>query len=153
MANSTVEPITALKRAALEPLLDASLSEGYDFIQTLWDEYESGKNRFDTSGAGLYGISADGALIAVGGVHTDPYLGRADIGRIRHVYVMPADRRGGIGKALMAALVDHARASYAYLTLRTLTAHGDAFYSAIGFSREPRFEHATHWMQLAPEET
>lgn len=151
MAELNVRHNTVLRYDILEPLIAASIDEGYTFVRQLWDEYESGVNRFDTGGAALYDVHSGDTLAGIGGVHTDPYLKRADIGRIRHVYVLPAYRRSGVGRALMAALIDHARQRYSSLTLRTPTAHGDAFYTAIGFSREPRFEQATHWMQLAPE--
>ena len=143
-----IRPVLSLKQDELQPLLVSSLDEGYKLIQTLWDEYVSGKARFDADGAVLYGIYVDGALVAIGGVHRDPYLNRPDIGRIRHVYVMPEVRRTGVGWRLMAALIDHSRDHFAFLTLRTLTAHGDAFYVSLGFSREPCFEHATHWLSL-----
>lgn len=144
-----IRPLLFLTEAELQPILAASLDEGYKLIQTLWDEYVSGKARFNSGGAVLYGVyDAGGDLIAIGGVHRDPYLDRADIGRIRHVYVMPEQRRTGVGRRLMTALIGHARENFAYLTLRTLTAHGDEFYVSLGFSREPRFEHATHWLSL-----
>ena len=147
-ANQETRLITLLTQATLQPILAASLNEGYKLIQTLWDEYASGKTRFDTDGAALYGIYADEALVAIGGVHRDPYLDRPDVGRIRHVYVMPDLRRNGVGRQLMAALIDHSREHFTFLTLRTPTAHADAFYVSLGFSREPRFDHATHWLPL-----
>ena len=148
MTNEEIRPIVNLTEEALRLILAASLDEGYKLAQTLWDEYVSGKTRFDSDGAVLYGIYADGELVAVGGVHRDPYLDRPDIGRIRHVYVMPVLRRTGVGRRLMAALIDHSREHFAYLTLRTPTAHADEFYVSLGFSREPRFENATHWLSL-----
>lgn len=148
MPAADVRVIASLSLTALEPTLRASLDEGYSFIQQLWDEYQSGVNRFDAPGAALLGVDQADALIAIGGVHPDPYLQRHDIGRVRHVYVLPQHRRAKIGGLLMSALIDHSRDHFAFLTLRTLTAHGDAFYTALGFSREPRFEQATHWMAL-----
>lgn len=141
-------PILSLSQDELQPLLTSSLDEGYKLIQTLWDEYLSGKARFDSDGAALYGVYADETLVAIGGVHRDPYLVQPDIGRIRHVYVMPEDRRTGVGRRLMTALINHSRGNFAFLTLRTPTEHADAFYVSLGFSREPRFEHATHWLSL-----
>ena len=143
-----IRHVLSLTEAELQPILAASLDEGYKFIQTLWDEYISGKTRFDADGAALIGVYVDGTLAAIGGVHRDPYLGQPDIGRIRHVYVMPDLRRTGVGRRLMAALIGHSRENFAFLTLRTPTAHADAFYVSLGFSREPRFEHATHWLSL-----
>lgn len=143
-----IRPILSLSQDELQPLLTSSLDEGYKLIQTLQDEYVSGKARFDSDGAVLYGVYADETLVAIGGVHRDPYLDQPDVGRIRHVYVMPEQRRTGVGRRLMVALMDHSREHFAFLTLRTPTAHADAFYVSLGFSREPRFEHATHWLTL-----
>lgn len=146
--NEVVRPVLSLTEEALQPILAASIIENYKFIQTLWDEYVSGKTRFDAGGAALYGVYMGGVLVAIGGIHRDPYLNRPDIGRIRHVYVMPEQRRTGVGRRLMATLISHSRENFAFLTLRTPTAHADAFYVSLGFSREPRFEQATHWLAL-----
>lgn len=148
LTSPALRSIDSLTLDALQPILRASLDEGYHFIQQLWDEYQSGINRFDGEGAVLMGLYRSQTMAAIGGVHPDPYLQRRDIGRVRHVYVLPEHRRAKIGGLLMSALIDHSHDHFAFLTLRTLTAHGDAFYSALGFSREPRFEQATHWLAL-----
>ncbi len=140
--------ITDLTLTDLRPLLNASLAEGYTFIQTLWDEYHAGAMTFREKGAGLLGITHETQLIGIGGVHTDPYLHLPSIGRIRHVYVLPAHRRHGIGKQLVEGLIAHAAPQFTLLTLRTQTEHGRNFYRMLGFSEEPRFENATHWLDL-----
>jgi GNAT superfamily N-acetyltransferase len=138
----------SLDENELQPLMKASVDEGYDFIQKLWDEYQSGVNRFDAQGAVLIGVYDGDTLIGIGGIHPDPYLKLATIGRVRHVYVLPEHRREGVGRLLMNALIEHARKQFEFLTLRTPTTHGDAFYTALGFSSEARFEQASHWMAL-----
>ncbi|MBW4438435.1 MAG: GNAT family N-acetyltransferase [Pleurocapsa minor GSE-CHR-MK-17-07R] len=140
--------ITHLTITELRPLLDASLAEGYTFIQKLWDEYDMGAMTFCENGAGLLGITDETQLIGIGGVHTDPYLQIPTIGRIRHVYVLAAHRRKGIGKQLIEGLIAHAAPQFMILTLRTQTEEGRNFYTALGFSEEPRFENATHWLEL-----
>jgi GNAT superfamily N-acetyltransferase len=143
-----IHPIQELQPQAWQMLLKTSLDEGYDFIQKLCDEYATGTNRFDAPGAILLGASLNDELIAVGGVHSDPYLQTTTIGRVRHVYVLPEYRRQGLGKELMLALIQHARTHFETLTLRTPTAHGDSFYKSLGLTDEPRFENATHWLRL-----
>lgn len=143
-----IQPISHLTLEMLRPVLEASLEEGYGFVQKLWDEYESGKATFRENGAILLGVIEHDDLIGIGGVHPDPYLNSPNIGRIRHVYVLPAYRRHGVGKELVEALIAHSSAQFKILTLRTQTEHGHAFYKAIGFSDEPRFENATHWIEL-----
>jgi GNAT superfamily N-acetyltransferase len=54
-----------------------------------------------------------GLLVAVGGLTCDPFAGRLDTGRIRSVYVRPAWRNQGIGRALVTALVEVVSASRA----------------------------------------
>ena len=143
-----IDPLTHVNEASIQQALESSLSEGYDFVQKLLDEYLSGVNRFDQHGAVLLGVWDSGTLAGFGGVHPDIYLNRPEIGRVRHVYVLPAYRRSGVGRQLMQALITHARQFYEVLTLRTLTAHGDAFYKSLGFSDTPRYEQATHWLEL-----
>ena len=143
----TIHPITRPIHEEFVPLIQASTTEGYNFVQKLWDEYQSGENDFRGQGDILLGIYQEGQLIGVGGVHRDPYLNQPTIGRIRHVYVLPEHRRGGIGKMLVQALIDHGTAHFTTFTLRTMTAHGRAFYTALGFSDTPHYENATHWLE------
>jgi GNAT superfamily N-acetyltransferase len=146
-----IHPIQELQSQAWQTLLKTSLDEGYDFIQKLCDEYEAGSNRFDAPRAVLLGVYLNDELIAVGGVHPDPYLQTTTIGRVRHMYVLPEYRRHGVGRELMLALIQHARTHFETLTLRTPTAHGDSFYKSLGFTDEPRFANATHWLHLSED--
>lgn len=144
-------PIQPLKLEALHPLLSASLAEGYDFIQRLWDEYEAGLTTFSEPGAILLGMTRQNVLIAIGGVHPDPYLKAPHIGRIRHVYVVPSARRLGLGAQLVRGLISQSSGQFSLYTLRTLTDHGHAFYTELGFTTTPRFDHATHLLALTPD--
>lgn len=148
--TSEITPIDPLEKSALQPIMESSLHEGYRFIQKLWHEYEQGINRFETPGT-LIGAFVENPMVGIGGVQVDPYLQQANIGRIRHVYVLPDYRRSGVGRQVMHALIDHARAHFTTLTLRTPTRHGDAFYQSLGFRTEPRFADATHWLDLRME--
>ena len=121
MTEITITALKDLNPRDLRPLLDESLAEGYRFVQTLWDEYESGKNRFDAPGAVLLGAFEGERLIGVGGVQPDPYLKLTEAGRIRHVYVLHAYRRQGVGKRLLDPLIEHAQDHFEVLTLRTNT--------------------------------
>ncbi|MBK8134867.1 MAG: GNAT family N-acetyltransferase [Chloroflexi bacterium] len=136
----TVEQIT--------PLIIASETEGHNFVRRLWDEYASGENRFDSEGSVLFGVFDGEELVAIGGLHRDPYVDIAGVARIRHVYVAKGYRRSGVGRRLMAALIEHARGRFGLLTLRTMTEEGAAFYSSLGFRSDPLHESATHWLRL-----
>jgi GNAT superfamily N-acetyltransferase len=148
MPELTVVRMQSLSAEAMRPLLDEGLRQGFRFVQTLLDEYESGVNRFDTEDAALFGVYEADRLIGVGGVQRDPYLNRADVGRVRHVYVLNAYRRQGVGKRILDALIEHAGEHYTLLTLRTPTVAASAFYEAIGFSRETVIPEATHSLRL-----
>jgi GNAT superfamily N-acetyltransferase len=146
-----IQAITHLTADVIQPLLDVSVAEGYSFVQRLWDEYQSGFNTFSDGGALLLGVFDDGVLIAIGGVHPDPYLNNPAIGRIRHVYVLPQQRRRGIAGTLVQALMERTSDTFTTFTLRTLTDHGRAFYADLGFSDAPRFPDATHWREFRPQ--
>src|ERR1700721_344949 len=90
----------------MERLLAEAREEGYDFVETLVEDWASAENRFDAPGEVLCGHLENGLLVAVGGLNCDPFAGRPDMGRLRRVYVRPAWRNKGIGRALMTALID-----------------------------------------------
>src|SRR5258708_21036453 len=101
-----------LPAPGVELLQSEAQDEGYDFIETLVKDWASGANRFDAPGEVLCGHLDQGLLVAVGGLNCDPFAGRPDMGRIRRIYVRSAWRDRGIGRALVAALVDHARTHF-----------------------------------------
>jgi GNAT superfamily N-acetyltransferase len=63
-----------------------------------------------------------------------------DLGEIRRLYVRPAVRGQGVGRALMVALINEARsAGYRDLRLETLEAMSEAreLYRSLGFREVP----------------
>jgi hypothetical protein len=80
-----INKVTSIQDYNLEMLLAESKSQGYQFIQKLIDEYESGHNRFDKPGESLYVAMINEAVVGVGGLNIDPYLGGAEIGRVPFV--------------------------------------------------------------------
>ena len=133
----------------LEPLIQESLAQGFDFVERLAAEYAEGSNRFDCPGEALYGVYSGQSLIAVGGLNRDPYLPDGETGRVRHVYVLSAWRRRGAGSLLVRRIVEEARPHYRRLTLRTLNPEADRFYRALGFRTKPPVPHATHHLLLS----
>jgi GNAT superfamily N-acetyltransferase len=118
----------------IERLLVEAREEGYDFIETLVEEWASAENRFDAPGEILCGHLEEGLLVAVGGLNLDPFAGRPDMGRLRRVYVRPARRNKGIGRALVTALVDQARTHFRCVRLRAENADAARLYERLGFS-------------------
>ena len=122
-------------------------SEGYRFIDKLLGEWASAKNRFDAPGEILCGHLEQDLLVAVGGLNLDPFAGDPETGRIRRVYVRPAWRNKGIGRALVTTLIGHARMTFHCVRLRTMNGEAAHLYERIGFStlEDPN---ATHIMTL-----
>lgn len=108
--------------------------EGYSFIDRLVKEWSSGENRFDKQGEVLRGCIDQGMLVGVGALNRDPFTDAADVGRIRRVYVRPASRNKGLGRALVASLVVDARKYFRCVRLRAGSPMAAKLYESIGFS-------------------
>jgi GNAT superfamily N-acetyltransferase len=122
-----------LPAPGMEYLQSEAQAEGYDFIQTLTGEWARAQNRFDAPGEILCGHLDRGLLVAVGGLNCDPFARRLDVGRIRRVYVRPAWRDKGIGRALVTTLVEHARNHFRCVRLRAENTNAARLYERIGF--------------------
>jgi GNAT superfamily N-acetyltransferase len=118
----------------MERLQSEARAEGYDFIQTLVEEWATAQNRFDAPGEILCGHLDHGLLVAVGGLNCDPFAGRPDVGRIRRVYVRRAWRDNGIGRALVTTLVERARTHFRCVRLRAENIDAARLYERIGFT-------------------
>ena len=92
----------------------------------------------------LLAAFAGGELAGVGALTPDPYDPAPDLARLRHVYVSPTRRRGGIGRALASALVQQGFAVAARLSLRAADARACSFWHAEGFSKETGEMGRTH---------
>lgn len=146
MSRFDVSDLT-LPAPGLPALRAAARQEGFRFIDRLVSDWQSGDNRFTDPGERFVGATAGTKLVAVGGLNRDPYADSDRIGRLRHVYVMPARRRIGIGGAVLAALLSDAAAAFDEIRVRTDTGYGSAFYRAAGFSATPGTHH-THALAL-----
>ena len=80
----------------------------------------------------FYAVSAKQAVRHFGrpGTPLCLYTDQPDVGRIRHLYVLSADRAEGVGRALVLAIILKARQHYRVLRLRTDTQATDAFHRA-----------------------
>jgi GNAT superfamily N-acetyltransferase len=131
----------------IEDLRREAREEGYNFLETLVEEWASGGNRFDGQGELLCGVTHEGLVVGVGGLNLDPFIAEPDVGRIRRVYVRPGWRNRGIGEALVTHLVEHARRNFCLVRLRAESIRAGRLYERIGFSpcNDP---HATHTLRL-----
>lgn len=142
--------IGAIRPASLRDLpifLDAR-NEGFVPLQRLLDAAESGDEPFAAPNETFFGARRANDVIAVAGLSQDPYGAAATVGRLRHLYVRPNARRAGVGRSLVAALLEqHGRLHYRTVRLRTYDPGAAAFYEAIGFARTEG-SHETHRVDL-----
>jgi len=118
----------------IEILRREARDEGYAFLDRLAEDWLSGKNRFDGPGEIFCGCVDDGALVGVGGLNRDPFLGDRHVGRIRRVYVRQAWRNRGVGQALVRSLLSTAQKSFRSVRLRAENAGAARLYERIGFT-------------------
>jgi GNAT superfamily N-acetyltransferase len=131
------------------PLLcTEAAADGFRFLDRLVTEWDSGSNRFNAHGERLLGAFLDDRLVAIGGLNIDPYAAEAGTARLRHVYVLKAEQRRGLGRMLVRRLLEDAReARFSQVRLLTDTVAGARFYESLGFS-SLRSPHGSHVMVL-----
>lgn len=120
--------------AAFAPLLAEAEAAELVFMRRLRDEWLSGALRFDRPGEIYLGAWEAGRLLGVGGLSHDPYDPAPGLARVRHVYVLAAERRRGIGGALVARVLDHARDRFERVRLRTRNPEAARMYERLGFA-------------------
>jgi GNAT superfamily N-acetyltransferase len=142
----TIERLRDL--AALTTLIAEGEQSGSRFVGRLATEWDSGTNRFDQPGEALLAARFDDQLVGVCGLNVDPYTAESRVGRVRHLYVMEAYRRHGIGRRLLADVVAAARGPFDRLRLRAANPEASRFYEAIGFAACPGEGDSTHALDL-----
>jgi len=134
----------------LGSLLEESLREGFRFLQRLSEEWHSGSNRFSEPGEALFVARHRGMLVGICGLNRDPYASDPATGRLRRLYVAPAFRGRGVGRALVHSILSCAPSRFAVLRVRTDSPDADLFYRALGFSPLESSDEATHELALDP---
>lgn len=142
-----ISKVTELDVTIFHSLLTESVAEGYKFVARLCDEWISGDNRFAGPGEALFVAQNLTGLVGVCGLNRDPYVDDPSIGRVRHLYVLPAFRRQGVGRALVRGVMDAASLHFRSLRLRTTPA-ADSFYRALGFQRVTSADESTYVRDL-----
>ncbi len=132
--------------SGFDQLLAEAQAEGYGFVATLSEEWANAKNRFNAPAEILCGAFKDGQVVAVGGLNIDPFARNPETGRIRKVYVRPAWRNQGVGRALMLALIEEARKGFRSVRLRAENANAARLYERLGFIPidDPSATHILH---------
>lgn len=131
-----------------DALVADSEQVGFRFVRRLADEWASGVNRFDRPGEALFAAVIGGRVIGVGGLNVDPYAAAPSVGRVRHLYVRSDCRRIGVGRQLVAEVIEAARGRFATLRLRTQNPQAAQLYERMGFRRSDGVGDCTHLMEL-----
>lgn len=146
-----IKRVDSMNDYDLDILLAESKSQGYRFIQKLIEEYESGENQFNKHGESLYIANIDGSVVGIGGLNIDPYLGRDDIGRVRHLFVRQDYRGRKVGTSLIEVIIEEAKKHFALLTLYTNNPAADQLYRKSGFEYTVQLHKASHVMKMRHE--
>lgn len=133
-------------------LVERVKSAQLDSVLTLYDQYDrprvtrpsavnSGRvlEEIEAAGGAVFGVFVSGVCIASASLNICPSLNWSarPYGVIENVIVDRDHRRGGLGRAVLDAAVERARATGCYKVM-LLTGSGSPavlnFYSAVGFS-------------------
>jgi GNAT superfamily N-acetyltransferase len=143
------ERLHDLPADCVRELLADSEASGSRIVRRLVDEWADGTNRFDRPGEALFAAWVAGRLVGVCGLTVDPYAGDARIARVRHLYVLTPLRRHGVGRRLVARVIEAAGNRFESLRLRTNTEAASRLYEALGFRARDDAGEYTHVMDLA----
>ena len=130
-----VERLRDLQPGMLSDLVDEAERAGLRFPGRLVAEWASGANRFGRPGEALFVARAGSRVIGICGLNVDPFTTAPRVGRVRHLYVLEAHRRNGVGRGLVEAVIRAARGVFDRLRLRTNNPAAARLYESIGFSR------------------
>ena len=128
-------------------MLAESEAAGFQFLRRVFNEWESGANRFSRPGEALLIAELTGRWAGVCGLSIDPYLNDHRVGRVRNVYVMADCRRAGIGRRLVDEAVDRARGYFDRLRLRADDPGPARLYESVGFRRSRGIPNCTHILE------
>jgi GrpB-like predicted nucleotidyltransferase (UPF0157 family) len=131
----------------LGALIAESEQHGLSFVRRLATEWTSGANRFDRPGEVVLIARAARQVVGVCGLNVDPYAARDDVGRVRHLYVLTAHRRFGVGRQLVTEIIEAARGRFDLLRLSTNNPAAAPLYEALGFRRADATD-CTHVMNV-----
>ncbi len=145
---ATIERLRDLPLDRLHDLLADSEASGSRIVRRLVEEWADRSNRFDRGGEALFGASVAGRLVGVCGLNVDPRAGDARLGRVRRLYVLTSARGRGVGRQLVARVIESGGERFDALRLRTYNEAAARLYVAMGF-RAGGGDTATHVLDLA----
>jgi len=145
----TIEPLSDLTSGDIADLLSDSERFESCIVRRLVEEWGNGANRFDRPEEALFGARDAGRLVGVCGLNVDPYTGHERIGRVRHLYILSAFRRRGMGQQLVLRVIQAAHGRFDDLRLRTNNPAAARLYEALGFRPCDGDGNYTHVAKLA----
>jgi GNAT superfamily N-acetyltransferase len=146
--TAVIERVGDLPPERLADLLADSEHAGSRIVRRLADEWMSGVNRFDRPGEALFAARMDPTIVAVCGLNIDPYAAKPGVGRVRHLYVMSAYRRFGLGGLMVRETIGAARGRFDSLHLRTNNPEAARLYERLGFRPRADVACCTHVMDM-----
>ena len=142
-----IERLTHLTPELLAAPIAESEAHGLHFVRRLTDEWLNGVNRFDQPGEALFAVRDGADVVAVGGLNIDPYTTEPATGRVRHLYVLAAHRRRGLGERLVTEIIAAARGHFHTLRLSTSNPDAARLYERLGFCPRAGVAKCTHVME------
>ena len=133
----------------LDQLIEASVREGFRFVERLGNEWDSGANRFAGVGEAFFAAYVGHTLAGVCGLNRDPYSASPGVGRLRRLYVPPPFRRRGVARSLVVEALSLAREHYVLVRIRTDNPEAVAFYETLGFVAANSSPEATQELAMA----
>jgi len=142
-----IERLTHLTPELLAAPIAESEAHGLRFVRRLTDEWLNGVNRFDQPGEALFAVRDAADVVAVSGLNIDPYTTDPATGRVRHLYVLAAHRRRGLGERLVTEIIAAARGRFHTLRLSTSNPDAARLYERLGFRPRADIAKCTHVME------
>src|SRR5712692_10082911 len=142
-----IERLDGSPAERLGALIAESETSGLRFVRRLVEEWTSGANRFEGPGEALFVARTAREVVGVCGLNVDPYAAGQDVGRVRHLYVLSAYRRLGVGRRLVTEVMEAARSRFVGLHLRAENPAAARLYERLGFRRVGAGDD-THVMEL-----
>lgn len=136
----------------LRELEASAAAEGHLFVARTRHDWESSVNRFDRTGEVFVLAIEENRVIGMCGVNKDPYVDDPAVGRLRHLYVDPDQRRSGIASNLVVECLITARSSFERIRLRTSNPTAAALYLSLGFATiNATATHERHSLTAPPD--
>ena len=115
-------------------ILDASKTEGYDMVDRLLVDFQTGSNSFDATGEALFVYLSGKTAVAVAGLNREPDSSYMKSGRIRRLYVLPEYRNKGLARSLIEVIASLAETTFDRITVNVGILDARGFYKHLGFT-------------------